>query len=139
MEIEGDPMILNRLTTQYAIASLIVLASCSQYLGDDAPAPEDSDKRLALTVSPEAQQQSNFCKKNLEELPEDPTPPFRFEPGLINAKLATTGLNGWMHGVVKNFDHFVFTYRKEDPKDFMAFFKAEQLAWFLEATRYVLN
>lgn len=73
--------------------------------------------------------QSKFCPAVKPELPEDPTPPLHFDLEFINEKLASDeGLNGWMHGVVQQYRHFVFTYRSEDRNDPMSFFKAEQFS-----------
>lgn len=96
---------------------------------DPQATPQDSDNStFSLTLPEDNLNKSQFCKKAIDEIPEDPTPPHRFDLSLINQKLTTEGLNGWIHGAVPSFNHYTFTYRKEDPEDFMAFFKAEQFA-----------
>lgn len=53
---------------------------------------------------------------------------YRFDQTLIQSKLSREGLVGWMHGVVPRYKQFIFTYRKEDPTDPMAFFSAQQFS-----------
>lgn len=71
---------------------------------------------------------SRYCGPVMPEIPANPTPPHRFETTFLDGKLGDVGLTGWMHGVVPVYQQYVFTYRKEDPNDFMAFFKAEQFS-----------
>ncbi len=90
--------------------------------------PVITERDFELSVSESQWSGSKYCGDVVPEKPEDPTPEYRFESSFISDKLTTTGLRGWIHGAVPRYDQYVFTYRKEDPEDFMAFFKAQQFS-----------
>ena len=100
--------------------SIALLSGCSK--SDNAPVEEG----LNLTIPVADRAASNFCGPTTPETPEDPTPAYNFDPALIDEKLKGEGLVGWIHGIVPSYQHYTFTYRLEDPNDFMAFFKAQQ-------------
>jgi hypothetical protein len=89
---------------------------------------EEESEAFSLSIPAEQQKLSKYCSEERPEIPANPTPPHRFDRAFINEKLQGDGLTGWMHGSVPSYRQFVFTYRKEDPNDFMAFFKAEQFS-----------
>lgn len=117
-----------RFTIRLCLAlGLIASVSCStQKTKKDDAAPTGSG--FSLTVPEDARANSKFCGDVRPPTPEDPTPAYRFEVDFLNEKLGGDGLLGWMHGVVNAYQQYVFTYRKEDPDDFMAFFLAEQFS-----------
>ena len=84
---------------------------------------------LALTVPDADFAKSKYCPDTAPNIAEDPTPPYAFEVPFLDQKLAgDDGLVGWIHGSVPRYKQFLFTYRKEDPNDPMAFFKSEQFS-----------
>jgi hypothetical protein len=101
--------------------SIAILSSCSKS-ENQLPA----DDGLNLTVPVASRSASNYCGPTTPETPEDPTPAYTFDAAFIDSKLKGEGLLGWMHGIVPSYQHYTFTYRLEDPSDFMAFFKAQQ-------------
>lgn len=106
-----------------------VLSSCHRKVDEeqaDKPPPEQSG--FSLSIPESRWQASKFCGDVTPATPEDPTPEHRFETDLLKEKLLGPGLKGWIHGAVPLYDQYVFTYRKEDPSDFMAFFKAQQFS-----------
>jgi len=88
----------------------------------EEPAKVDLD----LTIPEANHLASNYCGPTTPETPKDPTPAHSFDPTFVDEKLKGDGLLGWMHGIVPSYQHYTFTYRLEDPSDFMAFFKAQQ-------------
>ena len=108
-----------------SLLSLIFIVTTWSVSGCDQDAKDtrqdDSAPGFSLTAS-------KFCGDEVPEIPKDPTPEYHFDQKFINGKLAGKGLNGWIHGAVPTYQQYVFTYRKEDPSDFMAFFTAEQFS-----------
>lgn len=82
---------------------------------------------FSLSIPAEQREASKYCPAVRPPLPEDPTPPYRFEVAFLNEKLGGDGLTGWIHGAVPMYQQYIFTYRKESG-DFMDFFKAEQFS-----------
>jgi hypothetical protein len=105
-----------------SVATLIAFAGVSA-CEDSASEPEPP-----LTIPQALWSASNYCGDTTPEIPENPVPAYRFEFELLDSKLTGEGLRGWIHGSVPNYGHFVFTYRKEDTSDPMAFFKSEQFS-----------
>lgn len=121
-----------------ALATLLLVpAACnSVFKKDDAdkpkgpapvetPAPEDNDG-FSLSIPRDQWQASKFCGDVMPPIPENPTPPHRFDHAFLNGKLGSDGLTGWVHGAVPQYQQYLFTYRLEDATDPMRFFKAEQ-------------
>jgi hypothetical protein len=107
---------------------LASLSSCGSQVNDDKRS-EVGPEGFSLTFPNTQLDKSNFCGDTPPKvIADDPTPSHRFDPELLASKLSGKGLNGWMHGVVVPYDHFVLAYRSEDPDDFMAFFKSEQFS-----------
>lgn len=130
-------MALRRNFILSAFVASMVIASCNNNnpLAQpevNASRPSDPDNKpesfpLALDESKWAQ--SKYCGDVRPELPADPTPAYTFENELINSKLGSEeGLKGWVHGAVPRYRQFLFTYRKEDASDPMAFFKSQQFS-----------
>lgn len=106
------------------ILSLLVIApACRVEKNNDS---EKTAPGFSLTIPEADRVKSNYCGLETPATPENPTPSYRFEKEFIESKLAGEGLTGWMHGAVPMYNHYIFTYRLEDPDDFMAFFKAQQ-------------
>lgn len=120
---------------RWALAALIISVTSACHRGEQSndegvpSTPKNPGEDLGLTV-PEADfAKSKYCGDVRPPIPENPTPPYSFSKELLNEKLASeSGLQGWIHGAVHPYKQYVFTYRKEDPDDFMAFFKAEQFS-----------
>ncbi|MCX6116873.1 MAG: hypothetical protein NT027_04985 [Proteobacteria bacterium] len=94
-----------------------------------SPNPPPPGERLFLGEDESNFSKSKYCPSTRPPEADNPTPPHFFDISLLNEKLASeTGLNGWIHGAVHPYRQYLFTYRKEDPEDFMAFFKAEQMS-----------
>jgi hypothetical protein len=121
MQICADRVFLKVILT----ATTISFAACQK---DDNDTPAGDEPVFSLTVPEADRVRSNYCGVNTPSLAEDPTPAYRFESEFIDEKLKGDGLTGWIHGIVPAYGHYTFTYRKEDPNDFMAFFKAQQFS-----------
>ncbi len=102
--------------------SIALISACNK--SDSANDAVNDGLNLTVPVSDRAA--SNYCGPTTPETPEDPTPPHLFDLTVIDGKLKGDGLVGWLHGIVPSYQHYTFTYRLEDPSDFMAFFKAQQ-------------
>jgi hypothetical protein len=102
------------------LLSIALLSGCNKNESDSV------DEGLNLTIPAADRIASNFCGPTTPETPTDPTPAHTFDPTFIDDKLKGEGLLGWMHGIVASYQHYTFTYRLEDPNDFMAFFKSQQ-------------
>jgi hypothetical protein len=125
---------MHKLTFRILLSLALVMAAsnCGKYLKHkDHPngviAPEGN--ALGLSVTEADYSKSKYCGDVRPNIPEDPTPPYTFDSKFIGDKLASAdGLVGWIHGAVPRYNEYIFTYRKQDPDDFMAFFKAEQFS-----------
>lgn len=122
-----------RLITAITALTLLFSSACrdEKKADKDVPTPDvenpDNPPPVFSMTVPEADRaKSNYCGQETPPIPEDPTPSYRFDKDLIESKLQGDGLTGWVHGAVPMYNHFIFTYRLEDPDDFMAFFKAQQ-------------
>lgn len=115
--------------TRVLPAIILTLAACgkAKVVGEPA-APPPADAGFSLTIPQDRWAASRYCGEVAPETPEDPTPEVRFDNTLLTDKLAGEGLTGWIHGAVPTYKQYVFTYRKEDPTDVMAFFKAQQFS-----------
>lgn len=114
-----------------SIVLFITVLGCSQFRKEKATPTPNSPKtdELNLSVEESNYSKSKYCGDVRPALGEDPTPPYTFDAKFIGDKLASSdGLVGWIHGAVPRYNQYLFTYRKEDPEDFMAFFKAEQFS-----------
>ncbi|MEI8025901.1 MAG: hypothetical protein WCI18_06110 [Pseudomonadota bacterium] len=115
--------IFTRSRARFLIASIVlILSACSKKEPHKNEAREPKEEFLL--------ENSKFCelKEGSANRPYDPTPPFRFAKELISEKLREGGLKGWIHGAANSYSSYTFTYRSEDPKDEMAFFKSEQFS-----------
>ncbi len=119
----GGCRMISRIRIPLLLASMaLILASCSK---KDSTKHEPNKPKEEFSL-----ENSKFCalKEGAASRPYDPTPPFRFPGELISEKLREGGLKGWIHGAANSYNTYTFTYRSEDPKDDMAFFKSEQFS-----------
>lgn len=93
---------------------------------DEGRSPQSTP--FSLSIPADQWPASKYCGDTVPDIPKDPTPEYHFDKEFISGKLAGDGLNGWIHGAVPSYQQYIFTYRKEDPNDFMAFFTAEQFS-----------
>ncbi len=119
----GSHVVFMGSPTRVLIASMfLIFAACSKKEPNKNDANEPKEEFLL--------ENSKFCelREGPSSRPYDPTPPFRFTKELISKKLREDGLKGWIHGAANSYSTYTFTYRSEDPKDEMAFFKSEQFS-----------
>jgi hypothetical protein len=140
LNVFDSPRILASLTVLGLALAPLACGKGNANQKDDLPAdqqpqgepqqtpPPVAEDAFSLTVPVAQRAASQFCGTVTPTIPEDPTPYYRFETDFLNGKLQGDGLTGWIHGAVPQYEQYVFTYRKEDPNDFMAFFKAEQFS-----------
>lgn len=114
-----------------AVAVLTTSVSCSRFVKVKKPAPGVVNKSEEFNLSVDAADysKSKYCGDVRPETAKDPTPPYTFEDKFISDKLASAdGFVGWIHGAVPSYKQYLFTYRKVEPGNPMAFFQAEQFS-----------
>ncbi len=118
---------------QILVSVSVVAASvgCGKFRKAKEPVRDIVTKPMGLNLSVDASDysKSKYCGDVRPATAQDPTPPYTFEDKFISDKLASAdGFVGWIHGAVPSYKQYLFTYRKVEPGNPMAFFQAEQFS-----------